>query len=55
MAAVLKCHNKGLIFNNRIKLDDDYLDYRLAQWSEYSPIAQGVAGSIPAQYKHLCA
>jgi hypothetical protein len=28
---------------------------RLAQWSEYSPIAQEVAGSIPAQYKHLCA
>jgi hypothetical protein len=31
------------------------IDDRLAQWSEYSPIAQEVASSIPAQYKHLCA
>jgi hypothetical protein len=30
-------------------------DDRLAQWSEYSPIVQEVAGSILAQYKHLCA
>jgi hypothetical protein len=30
-------------------------DDRLAQLSEYPPIAQGVAGSIPSQYKHLCA
>jgi hypothetical protein len=30
-------------------------DNRLAQWSEYSPIAQEVVVSIPAQYKDLCA
>jgi hypothetical protein len=27
----------------------------LAQWPEYSPIAQKVAVSISAQYNHLCA
>jgi hypothetical protein len=34
-----------------------FFDDRLAQWlwSEYSPITQKVAGSIPAQYKDLCA
>jgi hypothetical protein len=32
-----------------------YIDDRLAQWSEYSPIAQEVASLIPSQYKHLCA
>jgi hypothetical protein len=26
---------------------------RLAQWPEYSPIAQEVAGSIPAWCKHM--
>jgi hypothetical protein len=43
-----------IIINQQHIIVNQY-DYRLAQWSVYSPIAQEVAGSIPAQHKHLCA
>jgi hypothetical protein len=35
--------------------NDSFLTADLAYWWEHSPTTQEVAGTIPAQCKHLCA
>jgi hypothetical protein len=42
------------LYNKTLSENDIYLAFDLAQWSKYSPIAQKVADTMPAQYKRLC-